>query len=143
MTEYVYFVTRKGRNDEPIKIGWSYDIAARISQLERPLPFSLECVEYIEVVDGGAWVIESALHRHFKSKRIKGEWFDIRKDEIFPAAEIVSADLGCGVIEAFDHKGILPPPGREKASTDVTPARLVIEKDFGTRVRTILAKADQ
>jgi hypothetical protein len=121
MTEYVYFLTRTGRDDEPIKIGWTYDIAARISQLEKPLPFSLECVEYIVVVDGGAWIIESALHRHFKSKRIKGEWFDIRKEEIFPAAEIVGAELGFGEIEAIDHKGVLPPPGREKGTASPPP----------------------
>jgi hypothetical protein len=119
MIEYVYFITLKGRVNEPMKIGVSYDIAQRIRQLESPMPFKLECVEYVELPEGWAYRVEKALHRHFHRRRIKNEWFDIRKEDILPAMEVVAFNLGLGDPIIEDHKGIIPKPGRPKYSTAV------------------------
>lgn len=106
--DYVYFLGNPNDEMTLIKIGVAVDIAQRIYQLQSLAPFRLTCFEYIEA-EGQAYEIEKALHRHFRAKRVKGEWFDIRKEEIIPAAIAVGEELSLGDIVISDHGGRLPP----------------------------------
>lgn len=117
--EYVYFLGHADRDDTAIKIGWTYDIARRIDQLQGPVPFKLTCIEYVECPDDNARQVEQAIHRHLKDRRIHREWFDIRKHEIFPAVLAVVEELGLGEIVSEDTGDTLPPPGREPYPTEI------------------------
>jgi hypothetical protein len=106
--DYVYFLGNANDSTTLIKIGVAVDIAQRIYQLQTLAPFKLTCFEYVEA-QGRAYEIEKALHRHFRTRRVKGEWFDIRKDEIIPAVLQVCEGMNLGDPEIYDHKGQLPP----------------------------------
>lgn len=64
----VYFV-----QDEHgyVKIGWTVNVAARLSGLQVGSPHSLFL---IRVIDGGP-ATEAWLHRRFEAFRVRGEWF--------------------------------------------------------------------
>ena len=54
-----------------VKIGWSVNVAARLSGLQVACPYNLFL---IRVIDGGA-ATEAWLHRKFEAHRVRGEWF--------------------------------------------------------------------
>ena len=66
----VYFI-REGR-DGPIKIGYSVDVAVRLSTLQSS---SSRTLVLLGVVPGGA-ERERQLHDRFAGERIRGEWFE-------------------------------------------------------------------
>lgn len=78
MKRYTYFLSNN--INDLIKIGFSVDIEKRIQNMTSTLPFvEIECLFYIE----GDYELD--LHKHFKDKRIMGEWFDIKgitKDQV-------------------------------------------------------------
>jgi len=120
--EYVYFLGNANSDDTAIKIGVTYDIAKRVHQLQSIAPFRLACIEYIAVTDGRAYEIERTLHRILRGKRLKGEWFDIKKSDIMPAVEEMARQLALGELIVHDHKGVPPPPGRPAYQTQIRSA---------------------
>ena len=59
-----------------LKIGRTQDIKARMRSFEVGIPYG---VGLLYLFDGN---IEKLLHKNFKEKRIKGEWFDVPHWEI-------------------------------------------------------------
>lgn len=74
----VYFLKPIGH--EVVKIGISKSVPTRTKQLEESMPYQLENLltlqppSYYCLRD-----LESCLHQHFASERIKGEWFKLEK----------------------------------------------------------------
>ncbi len=64
----VYFVAA----GERVKIGWSRNVVARISQLQTANP---EPISLLGVMPGGL-ALERQLHRQFHDARLAGEWFE-------------------------------------------------------------------
>jgi len=63
------------------KIGYSKDIEERIKGLEVANSSELKCIhEYPTKYN--ASMLETFLHRHFKSKHIRGEWFKLNDNDI-------------------------------------------------------------
>lgn len=71
----IYFI-RQGSSG-PIKIGYTKDILARISQLQTssPLPITVLGLQKGDVSD------EKRVHNHFASIRMRGEWFGQSEDD--------------------------------------------------------------
>jgi len=70
---YVYLFRSEGSNR--YKIGVSKDPAKRLRQLQTGSPDALELVEMRDVF-GNPMKAERALHEHFATYRVNGEWFD-------------------------------------------------------------------
>src|SRR4051812_30367856 len=68
--DYIYFI-QAGTNG-PIKIGRSINPNKRMKQLQDYNPFELHLIQCL--VDGNIQK-EAALHMHFASARMRGEWF--------------------------------------------------------------------
>jgi hypothetical protein len=92
---FVYFV--QAGHDGPIKIGWTIDIAQRLTDLQIASPFILRL---LAVIDGDK-DLERALHERLASHRLRGEWFENHADvrgvtDEYPATGTPSAhrDLG-------------------------------------------------
>ena len=119
--EYVYFLGNLDADDTAIKIGITYDIARRIHQLQGPVPFRLGCIEYIECPGDypSAKLLEKTLHRILNHKRIKLEWFDIRRKDILPAVSLAFQELGLGAVIVEDTNGAIPPRGRHPYQTEM------------------------
>ena len=73
-TRFVY-VLRASKNT--CKIGISYDVAKRVSFLQRTSGKPLTVVRTFQVPSGQAREVESAAHAHFHTHRVAGEWFDM------------------------------------------------------------------
>lgn len=69
---YIYFI----KAGKYLKIGISEDPEKRLSQLQTGSPLELSLIDKVKVrSESEAKAIESAMHIHFRGKRIKGEWF--------------------------------------------------------------------
>lgn len=88
MIYYVYFI-RVG-TDGPIKIGYAYNIAKRLSTLQHGNPEELVCVGDIHCKNKKAAIAqEQSLHQQLQEFRLRGEWFTAAQevlDVIPPAA---------------------------------------------------------
>lgn len=85
--EYVYFIGPKGA-DGPLKIGiTTTSIRQRLMMLQIGCPFELHCHDYIDTLSDAAR-IETVLHRVLAGRRIRGEWFNLRPDEIVDVAKM-------------------------------------------------------
>jgi hypothetical protein len=63
-----------GSNEfRPVKIGWTIrlDVSDRLRDLQSGNPYEM----YPLAVYGGCLCVESALHKEFSSKNVRGEWF--------------------------------------------------------------------
>lgn len=69
---YVYLAMK---NENEIKIGVCVNPKARLGSIQTQGNFKLED-RYISVPIQNKFEIEKLLHREFKSKRLKGEWFN-------------------------------------------------------------------
>lgn len=65
---------------EYCKIGKTTALAKRIGHFDTMLPFEVRVVHVIESKDCNA--LEAMLHRHFESKRVRGEWFALSDADI-------------------------------------------------------------
>lgn len=62
-------------NSDYVKIGITEDVGSRAKTLDSPmLPFSVSVLSEYEA-NTSAHAIEKALHKHFKEKHLRGEWF--------------------------------------------------------------------
>ena len=79
---YVYAI---GDTDHRlVKIGYSNDPQRRLTNIQITCPFA---VSILWQTEGGA-TLEDALHGHFKSYHVRGEWFE------FPAGQNAAALIG-------------------------------------------------
>jgi len=76
--------------DKYHKIGVSFDAWQRIKVLQQHIPHDLELIYHNEVKD--AYKLEAQLHRKFKSKRKRGEWFELDKKDINIVINIITND---------------------------------------------------
>lgn len=65
---------------------WAYLIRKRLMALQIGCPFELECHDFIHAEDNAAG-IETVFHRLLAGRRIRGEWFNLRPDEIVETAK--------------------------------------------------------
>lgn len=72
----VYFVQE---GEGLIKIGKTVDIERRMSGIQTHCPNPIRLLAYME---GGTRGLEGKLHRLFKDKRVRGEWFDLTLEDI-------------------------------------------------------------
>lgn len=84
------------------KIGVAADVESRLAQLSTGNPFPLE-VETVYTFDN-AEVVERAIHQKLKSKRVRGEWFELSYDD---TVEIHQLCLLLGG-SAFEYRGANP-----------------------------------
>lgn len=70
----------------PVKIGWAFDIEARVKTLQTGNREPLNLVAFI----AGSRVLEIEMHRLFADRALRGEWFDDRDGEI--------SDVFCGLM---------------------------------------------
>lgn len=76
-TEWVYLV----KSGELHKIGMSTsDVKKRIETLKTASPTPLEVVCVVETDDARG--LEALLHKMFKTRRVKGEWFSLTPDDV-------------------------------------------------------------
>lgn len=75
---YVYFLQEKKYGS--VKIGRSLNIDKRLSLFVTDLPYPVVLLGYICSLNFEK--IELGLHRHFRFKRLGGEWFDLSAEEI-------------------------------------------------------------
>ncbi len=78
MTDMIYFVRQNELS--PIKIGWTSNITQRMSMLETAAPYGMTLLGTI--VTQTAKDLEKHLHVKYASKRLRGEWFDISKEDV-------------------------------------------------------------
>jgi len=74
---HIYFVQQG--DDGPIKIGKAKGLAARVASLQCANPTPLRLLAHFSA----AGAVETALHKHFRRYRVRGEWFE-------PAAPILA-----------------------------------------------------
>ncbi len=74
---YVYFAHCE--QAEAVKIGKAKKASSRLSELQVGNPMALCMVDVIEDESGR---LEGLLHRWFRDKRIRGEWFKITPDDV-------------------------------------------------------------
>ena len=65
----VYFI--QAGNDGPVKIGFTSDVEKRRVQLQIGCPHPLKVIREVD----GDLAVERAFHDRFRSRRIRGEWF--------------------------------------------------------------------
>lgn len=75
------YVLASGRDEQPVKIGLSSDVARRIRQFEAGNPYGLRAVYTHPVGKGVARQVENRLHIAFASKALGREWFEVGADE--------------------------------------------------------------
>lgn len=95
---------------QAVKIGRAADVEARLSGLQTGSPVPLAVLWQRRVA--GAKRVEDALHKHFRDKRVRGEWFDLGPD----APRIVR--------EACER--LLRIPGSRRARSDAEGAEIVL-----------------
>jgi len=76
------YVMRDSRS-EFYKIGKSVNPSLR----ERTLSYEIPTIETLIIIEAN---VESLLHSHFDEKRIRGEWFDLTKDDLVFVSNIKS-----------------------------------------------------
>lgn len=76
---YIYFL-RDPKLGNEIKIGRARDIKHRVTSLNTGRPRDLEIIR--EVYSGDYKSLERKIHKYFKSKKIRREWFKIEKEEL-------------------------------------------------------------
>lgn len=78
----VYFLGEDENGCSPIKIGVAKNIEARTRNLQTGNPLRLRLLGWIESSE--VFQVENHLKRHFNSRSVRGEWFDIQPADILP-----------------------------------------------------------
>ena len=74
----VYVINIKGTS--LYKIGISINVEDRFKQLDTTIPYDLILVNTYKVNHDKT--VEFSLHKHFKDKRIKAEWFNLSEKDM-------------------------------------------------------------
>ena len=74
----VYIV--RANRDDVYKIGFTSTLFRRLSLLDRELPHGVELVESIKTLEPAR--LERMLHTEFSAKRVRGEWFQLSKEDL-------------------------------------------------------------
>lgn len=88
---YVYFVIADNAH---FKIGCTSNLMTRIKSLKSASPNNLELIAYAYVDDYGK--LEDQTHKHFKDKKIHGEWFDITYADINDWLNEIGVEIHAG-----------------------------------------------
>ncbi len=75
---YLYVI---GPNEGPQKIGLSENVQRRLKNLQTGHPHKLHIHHFEEVPRKQVRAIEKRIHTELNYKKLKGEWFDITKQE--------------------------------------------------------------
>lgn len=76
MKHYVYFIQCCDKKSKAIKIGVAKNVSKRLDVLQIGCPYKLKVLDIYEFDSKAkAYAIENRLHRFFKRKNIRGEWF--------------------------------------------------------------------
>ncbi|MFA5378284.1 MAG: GIY-YIG nuclease family protein [Dehalococcoidia bacterium] len=71
------------KEEEYYKIGHTTNFAIRIGSIRTSNPREVEVITFIETVNRAqAKRLETALHKFFALKRVRGEWFELCSDDI-------------------------------------------------------------
>jgi hypothetical protein len=73
---YVYVI----KSPYGVKIGCSIEPEKRAKAIDASVPFNTSIVAIIPCED--MYLVENRLHREFKPKRIKGEWFSLNENDL-------------------------------------------------------------
>ncbi|MFA5806614.1 MAG: GIY-YIG nuclease family protein [Melioribacteraceae bacterium] len=73
---YIYLI----KSDHGCKIGKSKMLSNRINTIGIQVPFAHECIYSSKIKNYHK--IEKFFHKHFSSKHLKGEWFNLNEDDI-------------------------------------------------------------
>ena len=73
---YIYLI----KSDHGYKIGKSKVLSKRMNTFGIQLPFEHECIYSAKVI--AYHKIEKYFHKHFASKHLKGEWFNLNENDI-------------------------------------------------------------
>jgi hypothetical protein len=76
----IYVAQRE--EDGAVKIGWTSDIMRRMRELQKETGCAVELVGCVP----GDKPLEGALHRHFASARVDGEWFLVEVEDVLRTA---------------------------------------------------------
>ena len=74
---YIYLL----RSGKAYKIGVSQSIPMRVSSIRTDNPILVDIIAMARVFEN--FNIETALHRYFKEKKIRGEWFGLSADDVY------------------------------------------------------------
>lgn len=105
MTKVVYLIGHPGSS--VAKIGRTANLPKRLAAIQSTCPVQ---VEVLWQADGGS-ALESALHQHFRSRRIHGEWFEFGDADAI--AEVAQA------VEAIEAVAAVPPTAPYVPSKEV------------------------
>lgn len=82
--QFVYII--ENADNGAIKIGVAHSPQKRLNQLQIGSVSELSLV-YTSYVCSNAFDIENKVHTHFKDKHIRGEWYNVPKDEVISFLE--------------------------------------------------------
>ena len=68
------------KHDNAYKIGKSFDVTRRYKEIKVQMPHDTEEIHVIETDDPSG--IEAYWHNRFKDKKLKGEWFNLSREDI-------------------------------------------------------------
>ena len=88
MLPCVYFVKHKGL--DPVKIGFTENIQMRMSSMGTMSPYDLVLLGHLNTAMPEYLAAE--IHEKFAHKRLKGEWFDITKDDVVSTIKFYDDD---------------------------------------------------
>ena len=75
---FIYII----KSNYGIKIGVSNNPFNRISNINTSCPFDVELLHILYIHKDYVYNIEKSLHKHFKDKKISGEWFNLNENDI-------------------------------------------------------------
>jgi hypothetical protein len=67
-------------NSGKYKIGYTADLARRINELQIANAGKIKLIDYAIAL--GTRAIEQDIHKHFAHKRVRGEWFQLSKQDV-------------------------------------------------------------
>jgi hypothetical protein len=104
---YIYLLKSK----HGVKIGRTINPKSRISDIQVQIPFGIEEIANYVVFD--MYKKEKELHEKYKTKRLKGEWFNLSMEEIREIQHYLQLEENQikEVIEKLSDKALTSPSG--------------------------------
>lgn len=118
----VYVINIKNTN--LYKIGIAINVEDRYNELYRIIPYDLILVNTYKVNHDKT--VEYSLHRHFKDKRVRGEWFELNHKDI------VELDKHVPLYDVRKYNRVKVTPKRNSKFNNVTE---LIHKIYGLETK--------